>query len=346
MLTDTFHERYFNRAIWTDHTAGDDRLNVKLYRVIAERLFPPFDWQGASIAANLQHWKNLDSKLSMELGRKNLSQTWAGSGNSTFMLSPAQICENFMCSPFNPNVDEADEFMKQRVSFVELALREKAADNAYKSSEAYHKLEGLLSFGRSGGARIPGDPEDARRARIKARDDELQGAFNEINARFAAAGKPLNYHNGFVQISTDEVIQKVVEQPFWQLVAGPRWTNVDTDIKQAMDLRDNGGRDPSLYAAKALESVIKILCSNLGASTGKENGAHAYIDNLISERSGRFIEAWEGAQLKSFFTSVRNPLGHGPGGEPMPKLSPAQEDWAIEFAMIWTKSLINRHKLN
>lgn len=92
MLTDTFHERYFNRAIWTDHTAGDDRHNVKLYRVIAERLFPPFDWQGASIAANLQHWKNLDSKLSMELGRKNLSQTWAGSGNRTFMLSPAQIC--------------------------------------------------------------------------------------------------------------------------------------------------------------------------------------------------------------------------------------------------------------
>lgn len=342
MLTDTFHERYADRPIWTGFTAADGRLNVKLFRVIKEQLFPPFDSKGATHETNLTHWKQLDRKLSMELGRKNLAQTWAGAGTSFYTLTAAQICENFMCAPFDPNVDDADEFMKQRVSFVELALREKADENAYKSTDAYEKFGDLLAFGRSGGIRVPGDPEAGRRARMKARDEVLEGAIEEINARFAAARKPLNYHNGLVQISTDETIEKTVEQPFWQLVADPKWANVDTDIKEAMDRRDNGGRDPALYAAKALESVIKILSTDLGANTGKENGAHAFIDNLISERSGRFVEAWEGVQLKSFFTSVRNPLGHGPGGEPMPVLTPSQTDWAIEFVMIWTKSLIGR----
>ena len=35
-------------------------------------------------------------------------------------------------------------------------------------------------------------------------------------------------------------------------------------------------------------------------------------------------------------------VGHGPGDEPMPELSPQQTDWAIEFCMSWTKSLIKQ----
>jgi hypothetical protein len=62
---------------------------------------------------------------------------------------------------------------------------------------------------------------------------------------------------------------------------------VDHDIKEAIDLRDTHGRDPAFYAARALESTIKIISDEKGLSTAKERGAHNYIDNL--KRDG-FIE--------------------------------------------------------
>ena len=105
--------------------------------------------------------------------------------------------------------------------------------------------------------------------------------------------------------------------------------------------RDSGGRDPAFYAAKALESAIKIISNDRGWTHGGEKGAHNFIDNLASSKNG-FIEPWEGETLKAFFTKVRNPLGHGPGGEPMPALTPQQTDWAIETCMSWVKSLIKR----
>jgi hypothetical protein len=133
-----------------------------------------------------------------------------------------------------------------------------------------------------------------------------------------------------------------IERPFWALVSNERWKNVERDLLEAIDLRDNGGRDPALYAAKGLESTIKIISGEKGWSRGKESGAAAYIDNLMSEKNGRFIEVWEGEALKAFFAKVRNPLGHGPGNEPMPELTSQQNDWAIETAMSWIKSLIRR----
>jgi hypothetical protein len=73
-----------------------------------------------------------------------------------------------------------------------------------------------------------------------------------------------------------------------------------------------------------------------------EKGAHNYIDNLSSKKNGSFINEWEKDALKSFFTSVRNPFGHGPGSKEMPALSLQQTNWAIESCMSWIKSLIKR----
>jgi hypothetical protein len=130
-----------------------------------------------------------------------------------------------------------------------------------------------------------------------------------------------------------------VKLPFWQLVADQKWNNVDHDIKEAIDLRDTHGRDPAFYAARALESAIKIISDDKHLSTGKERGAHNYIDNL---KGGKLIEDWEAEALKAIFTKVRNPLGHGPGAGEMPSLNDHQTDWAIENCMIWVKSLIRR----
>lgn len=46
--------------------------------------------------------------------------------------------------------------------------------------------------------------------------------------------------------------------------------------------------------------------------------------------------------LKRFFADVRNPDAHGAGSAPQPALSDVQISWAIEFCMIWIKSLLRR----
>jgi hypothetical protein len=130
--------------------------------------------------------------------------------------------------------------------------------------------------------------------------------------------------------------------PFWEITSHALWKNVDIDMKEAIDRRDNGGRDPGFYAAKALESAIKIISDKNGFTRGTEKGAADYLDNLVSAKNGRFIEVWESDALKGLFSKVRNPFGHGPGGEPMPELSPEQTNWTIETCMSWTKSLVRR----
>jgi hypothetical protein len=167
----------------------------------------------------------------------------------------------------------------------------------------------------------------------------FQAAVDELNARFRQAGLNLHYHNGFIQVASDPMVTREVEAPFWQSVGDPKWKNVDHDMKEAIDLRDTHGRDPAFYAARALESTIKIISDERRLSTGRERGAHNYIDNL---KGGKLIEDWEVDALKAFFSKVRNPLGHGPGAGAMPSLNDPQTDWAIETCMTWVKSLIRR----
>jgi len=79
------------------------------------------------------------------------------------------------------------------------------------------------------------------------------------------------------------------------------WKNVDLDIKEAIDRRDNGVRDAAFYAARALESTIKIISDQKGWTRGREGGAQNYIDNLCNLRGGNLIEEWEKEALKQEF---------------------------------------------
>ena len=113
---------------------------------------------------------------------------------------------------------------------------------------------------------------------------------------------------GFIQVSSDSLVGEQVEIPFWALVADAKWKNVDTDMKEALHRRDTDARDPAFYAARALESVLKILSDEKKRTHGKERGAHSFIDNLSSRKS-RFIDGWEADALKGFFSEVRNLSG-------------------------------------
>ncbi|MEM0900459.1 MAG: hypothetical protein AAGI92_10985 [Pseudomonadota bacterium] len=233
------------------------------------------------------------------------------------------------------------EHVKERLSLIELGFREREAEINAKNASAINDGERLLASLSRSDLRVPGDPEAAARKRRETDTAAFLACVEELNARFRQASYPLNYHNGYIQISTDDVVQQEIETPFWALVSDPIWANVDLDMKEALDLRDSDGRDPAFYAARALESTITVICDQKGWTHGGEKGAHNYIDNFAS-RKNELISPWESASLKEFFRHVRNPFGHGAGSLQMPRLSRPQTEWAIEFGMIWIKNLVRR----
>jgi len=345
MLTDIFAERYANRIIWNAYTETEGKLLMQCYRLV-EDIFPYWDGSGKAIESAKRNWKSIHDQLARELGVSELSPLAYAytaingqyvSGIYTF----DHVCKTFMTAPFYGR--SADQFVKERLSLVELAFRlrgeelekenaERAANTAgAKLQDALHSHARGFSSSAEGMARY-----------YESINAAFRQSVDELNERLRRAGTKLNYHNGFIQIASDELVEAQIEKPFWALVADPIWKNVDIDMKEAVDRRDAKDRDPAWYAARALESTIKIISGRKGWTHGGEKGAHSYIDNLHSKKNGSFINEWETKTLKEFFSSVRAPLGHGPGEAQMPELSPTQTDWAIENCMSWSKALIER----
>jgi hypothetical protein len=342
MLTDVFVHRYDSVTLRDAYVDRDARLMVQLFRLLEEHV-QPYWVDGKADKEGEVFWSSLHSKISMELGLTSLSQEWIqrtyGTGANTWSkmekLAVIFVCKNWMLAPVG-KAETADEYIKNRLSLVELSFRMKEETIAH-FIEIYSKP--TIEFA---GTIFDSEFMKSTLERYQRELSKLTDTVDELNERLRRAGYPLHYHNGFFQFSEDRTIRSTVEQPFWSLVADPKWQNVDIDMKEAIDRRDTGGRDPGFYAGRALESTIKIISGEKGWTRGGEKGAHQYIDNLVSAANGRFIEVWEAEQIKSFFTHVRNPLGHGPGGEPMPGLTLPQTDWAIAFCMAWVRSLIIR----
>lgn len=344
MLTDIFAHRYSAVPLRDSFDARDARLIVQCFRILAEDICPYYV-NGKESDYGKAFWTRVEATLSRELGLTNLSKrfyTYAwGEKTMTGTYTPVDICKNWMLADYvDASSVSADVFIKERLSLVELAFRFKQED-VEKSNAA---LPGAVaqSKGRtkSSALRLPGNYADALVAINKQLNDSFGRAVTELNTRFQQAEYRLHYHNGFIQFSRDQRIQDEIEQPFWSAISGSQWQNVDTDMKEAIDRRDNLQRDPAFYAARALESAIKIISAEKGWTHGREKGAHNYIDNLAAKQ--RYISEWESDALKQFFSKVRNPLGHGPGEAEMLELSPQQTDWAIHTAMAWIKSLVQR----
>jgi len=341
MLVDIFARRYEGSQLRDGFEERDSRLLIQSFRILAEDL-SPYYMDGKENSTSVNFWTALERSLSRELGIKELSPHWGSYTTSgriqTFKNTLLTVCEKWLTQ--GP-AGSPDSFIKDRLSLIELGFRTKEADISAMNAREISDGEKLLASLTSSGLRLPGNPEEGARARRATRTKAFQTAVEELNTRFRQARYPLNYHNGFIQIVTDDLVQVEVETPFWSLLASPEWHNVDIDMKEALDLRDSDGRDPAFYAARALESTIKIISDIKGWTHGKEKGAHNYIDNLGS-KTNTFITTWESASIKDFFTHVRNPFGHGAGSSTMPSLTRPQTEWAIEFSMSWIKNLIRR----
>lgn len=350
MLTDIFAFRYANKPIWDAFGTRERRLLVQAFSIVKD-MNPYYDSKGSEDPIGKAFWKNLHDRIAVELGLQRLSQTafsyqtmYQGKqSNWTHSHTWLTVCENWLVQ--NPsNNDDIDAFIKERLSLIEVALRDRGQSVSKANAELPQKiLDAKLNAKRrpASGLRIPGDPVTGLKAWNKKLNESFQARVDELNTRFRQAGCKLHYHNGFVQISDDDLVLQETEEPFWKLVTDATWKNVDIDMKEAIDRRDGGERDPAWYAARALESTIKIISNAKGWSHGREKGAHNFIDNL-AKKEALYIERWEADALKSIFTELRNPFGHGPGDEEMPSLTPLQTDLAIELCICWAKSLIKR----
>jgi hypothetical protein len=351
MLTDVFAERYSSRVLWEAYTETESKLLVQCFRIVPEQLIP-YWVDGKESVTGKAKWTSLHDRLSMELGLAELGPRYY-SYQTTWMGKPYtqsgfwtydQVCKNFVCAKFTGAVSP-DRFMKERISFIELAFRLREEELIALNLELSKKIEAAKlqdHLGQAGGMRIPGSRVDGIRAFNDSLNASFKASVDELNERFKRAGTQLNYHNGFIQVATDPLVEEQIERTFWKVVAEPLWKNVDIDMKEALDRRDANDRDPAFYAARALESAIKIISDQKGWTHGGEKGAHNYIDNLSSKKNGAFIQDWERDALKSFFTVIRNPFGHGAGSAEMPQLTLEQTNWAIETCMSWIKSLVQR----
>lgn len=356
MLTDIFGRRYENLLIWEAMSEDDSALLVQSIGV-AKDVLPYYTSDGQVNALNKPRWKSIHDRLARELGLMELwprlfqytARNWQGiEVPHTYTNEWVQMCEMFVTSRLHPQAPiSIDRYMKSRLSLIELVMRERQTE----VSEANRTLEERIQDAQMraqlrpqrGSIRIPGNPEPGLRATNAAMNAAFNASVEELNVRFQQAGVQLRYHNGYIQVATDEQIEAQVGRPFWAAISDAKWENVATDMNEALDRRDSGAGDGAWYACRALESAIKIISNEKGWTRGSERGAHNYIENLVAERNGvRYIETFEMEVLKSYFSHVRNQFGHGPGSGPMPNFNAAQSDWAIEFSMTWIRTLTRR----
>lgn len=352
LLTDIFSARYRGRLVFTDVGEAERRLLVQGFQIISSDLFPYYGGDGKVHEVHKTIWSSLNDLLARELGVKTLSPagyhgtyTYGGQQSSQWTLWPLHmVAENYLNAPLQPGAS-ADRHMKERLSLFELALCKKlqqmeASKRVLDAHTAAAKSATILT--------TVSKPQPFEREFHRINYPKLRASYEaaseEFNARLLQAGVPLNYHNGFIQFSTDDVIEEMIGKPFWSLLGHEKWVNVDIDMKEALDRRDRVERDAGLYAAKALESTIKIVSTERGWTRGVESGASQYIDNLVAQANGRFIGPWQAEAMKVIFRGVRNDLGHGPGADPMPSLTPPQTDLVIEGCMSWIRYLVRIHE--
>lgn len=352
MLTDVFFRRYEKRALFTAVGQKESALFVQAYRIVNEQVWKYYGYDKKVDEQVKAIWTIIHDRLSMEIGVKELSPKWysyqtewngkpytnSGWNDMNFVI------ERWLNATFDPGSMDPDAFIKRRLSFIELAFRTREDQVLHANAELPQALAEAALQGRSPARSfvIPGNRAQALKSMNAAMNATFVSNVDELNERLKQAGIPIHYHNGYLQITQDELVQQRIEQPFWYLVKDQKWKNVSTDMATAIDLRDTGGRDPSFYAAKALESTIKIISDDKGWTRGTEKGVGGYLSNLTSKANGAFIQPWENESMQHFYSDVRNDLGHGPGSKDMPDFSPQQVDQTVEFCMSWVKSLIKR----
>jgi len=343
-ITDVFFRRYRGVELAECVTADERRFFHQANKLMGDRL-----WLGApeiEKEASESTQKGLTivhDRIALELGVDYLSDLWWYYNKNPQKNSITQIVRNFMTMDMKPPVT-ADQYIKERLSVVELALRIRGEqvqqiqlDHPRKLAEAQLRDKQLET---RPGMRVPGFAVVGCKAAHDKAVNGYSALVEEINERLRIEGFDLVYSNGLLHMANDELSQDVVAKPFWNVVAQPMWANVEEQMKEALDRRDKRDRTSAFHAVCALESCMKIVFNRIVPDAPKTPYGHGLVDQLAKDE--RFLAKWEADMLKSMFSDVRNPFAHGPGKGDMPEFSPEQTQWAIDTSMSWIKSLVRR----
>jgi hypothetical protein len=242
MLTDIFLNRYGGGVLCETFEEKDRRFLVQAFRIVSEQLYPYWTVEGKESAWAKGNWEAIHDKLSMELGLEELSSrtyawtpAWPNAVPQMSFYTLDRLCRNFVLVPYDDSVS-ADRFMKERLSFFEIAFRHRAEELEANHAQRLADLRARMDRPPPPRTiRLPGDPLKAHQALVDQENRELRSSVDELNARMRQAGYDLHYHNGFIQRSIDPVVEGQIEQPFWDLVSDAKWKNVDLDMKEAID---------------------------------------------------------------------------------------------------------------
>jgi hypothetical protein len=234
MLTDIFADRYLNRVMWSAYTEIEKKLLMQCYRMVEEII--PYWIDGKAIEPAKIKWQSIHDRLTMELGLSELGplayyyqlngQTLPGWNTLD------QVCKGFVTAQFDGTVTP-DRFIKERLSFVELAFRLRGEELNVMNAQLPVKTaaadlkDALIAHAKG----FSGSTSEKISRYYETLNENFRRSVAELNERLRRAGTQLNYHNGFIQIASDELVETQTEKPFWALVADPVWKNVDIDMK-------------------------------------------------------------------------------------------------------------------
>lgn len=310
MITDLFVTRYPNR-LWFG-----SEVPPKFQQLFTQSMQIFFEDLGPALKLDQDFCNEAHEIMCRELGVYELNQEVKWSQKIGRYLGEAYDL-------WRNSHGDADTFIRTRLSMIELLFRmveERVRTQPPAVTSRWRRPTSTPVTGQ----------ETVRRA------------IEELNGRLRHSGVGLRYHSGMLHPEQDQLTEQAIITPCWEILKDPQWANADRELKEACDRAARGEADAAFHAGKALESVLKIISDMKGWTTGNERGAASFIDNLVSQRNGRFIDVWESELLKAYFMHVRNPHGHGAGSGAPPSHRPEQKTWAIENAMTWIKSLVSR----
>ena len=193
-MTDIFAYRYSQYPIWKGFAECEQRLLIQAF-VIVNEFFPYYSLSKVDNSYKIK-WKVLHDQLARELGLDVLSERMPGLWDNWYI-----ICEGFIKAKYIQTYHDPDQYIKERVSFIELAFRFRENEIAELNAKlpqalSNTKLRNKVKY--SGGLIVPGNSDEAVTTWNATQNSTFIKQVSELNERFRRAKAPLTYHNGYI----------------------------------------------------------------------------------------------------------------------------------------------------
>ena len=171
--------------------------------------------------------------------------------------------------------------------------------------------------------------------------EELKRAQDELNARFAEHSVGYRVQSfKIIRIDSERDYEEVIE-PALRMISQPEYKGAEQEyLKAQRHHREGDYENAILWAAKAVESTMRVICGERECGVGESPSARNLIDALVEE--GLFARHMQSV-LIGLFTIRNKHAGHGQGAQP--RTVPAcLASYALKVAAANIVLLIDTHR--